>query len=95
MAGTLYSVFFTDASTGWVVGEFGNVLHTVDAGQNWIEQSSGTNVDLWSVHFVDASTGWAVGEGGTILHATDGGSNWISQTSGTSNLLNSGKRFFP
>lgn len=32
---TLTAIRFADARTGWAVGHFGAVLHTVDAGEHW------------------------------------------------------------
>ena len=32
----LKSVYFTDANTGYAVGESGLILKTIDAGANWI-----------------------------------------------------------
>ena len=81
---TLSSVLFTDASTGWVVGDLGTVLHTTDGGTTWIPQASGTSNDMFSVFFTDANTGWVVGGPGNILHTTDGGATWMAQASGTS-----------
>ena len=36
----LFSVFFTDANTGTVVGELGTILRTTDGGQTWIPQEA-------------------------------------------------------
>ncbi len=79
----LYSVHFTDAYTGWVVGAGGTIAKTVNAGSTWSTQTSGTFSNLYSVNFTDAHTGWAVGEDGTILKTTDGGATWSAQSSGT------------
>ena len=39
----LFSVFFTDANTGTVVGEVGTILRTTDGGQTWIPQQAPWN----------------------------------------------------
>src|SRR6476620_6757737 len=39
---TLLSVDFRDANRGWAVGSSGKVLKTIDGGQKWKKQSSGT-----------------------------------------------------
>jgi photosystem II stability/assembly factor-like uncharacterized protein len=82
----LWDVSFIDATTGWVVGGSGTILHTADGGANWAPQTSGTGSTLYGVHFTDASNGWAVG-GTVIYHTADGGANWAPQTSGATQTL--------
>src|SRR5207249_4593082 len=31
----LYDVKFVDATNGWIVGEFGKIMHTADGGETW------------------------------------------------------------
>lgn len=78
----LRAVFFIDNQKGWAVGEEGAIIHSIDGGDTWQEQSSGTNIDLKDVVFTDQNTGWVVGEEGLILHTTNGGSNWSVKPSG-------------
>ena len=89
----LYSVYFTDANTGYAVGYNGTILNTINAGANWFPQISGTTNFLNSVYFTDVNTGYAVGGDGysvgTILNTSNGGTNWTAQTSGTTYKLNS------
>jgi photosystem II stability/assembly factor-like uncharacterized protein len=74
----LFGVWFADEKQGWVVGEYGTILATIDGGTNWREQISGTMDLLFSVHFTrDGHTGWAVGDNATILATKDGGTNWM------------------
>jgi len=92
-------ICFTDANNGWAVGGemswndslfrydcVGIILHTSDAGVNWVSQSGDTLLsNLNAVYFVDSNIGWAVGEiwgdssDAIILHTTNGGANWIQQ----------------
>jgi photosystem II stability/assembly factor-like uncharacterized protein len=96
----LYSISFTDANTGTIVGSGlyscvngicdtlkAAILRTTNGGATWTSQSSGTLATLIGVHFTDANTGTAVGGGGTILRTTNGGTTWINQSSGTTNSL--------
>lgn len=83
----LNSIFFTDINTGYIVGNAGKILKTIDGGTNWTAQTSGTTYSLSSVYFTDNYTGYAVGA--TILKTTNGGINWTTQTSGTTAWLNS------
>ena len=50
---TLRSVFFIDDKEGWIVGDEGVILHTIDAGKNWERQPTGLRASLRSVHFFD------------------------------------------
>jgi photosystem II stability/assembly factor-like uncharacterized protein len=83
----LLSVSFVDANTGTVVGTDGTILRTIDGGNTWTPQASGTTNDLRAVSFADANHGTAVGDLGTILRTTDGGDTWTLQTSGTRGFL--------
>jgi photosystem II stability/assembly factor-like uncharacterized protein len=85
----LESVYFTDTNTGYIVGVDGIILKTINAGNNWSPQTSGTNERLNSVCFADANTGYAVGWNGAIIKTINGGTNWYTQTSGTTVRLNS------
>jgi photosystem II stability/assembly factor-like uncharacterized protein len=87
----LKSVYFTDANTGYAVGDscyfVGNVGHcegiilkTNDGGTNWTIQVSGLDHVLVSVFFLDANTGFAVGDEGIFLKTTNGGTDWTTQT---------------
>ena len=84
---TLWSTFFIDDNTGWIVGTNGFIKKTTNAGNEWIEQNSGTTSILKSIQFVDQNTGWICGQGGLILKTTNGGQNWFSVTSGTTQHL--------
>ena len=76
----LYGITFTDADHGWIVGEFGVILATVDGGQTWVAQSSTVETTLFGVSFADSQHGWAVGIEEVLLHTTDGGLTWSPQT---------------
>ncbi|NWG29576.1 MAG: T9SS type A sorting domain-containing protein [Ignavibacteriaceae bacterium] len=83
----LWSTFFVDDSTGWIVGSGGFIKKTTNAGNEWIAQNSGTTLILKSVQFVDQNTGWICGESGLILKTNDGGTSWDSLASSTTQHL--------
>ncbi len=83
----LYSVLFTDADYGWIVGDNGLVLATTDGGASWREQRTGTDSQLFHLSF-HKDRGWIVGTGGVVLHTYDGGRNWYPQRSGVTEDLN-------
>src|SRR5512139_1243016 len=57
-----YGVYFVNGKQGWVVGTYGNILHTEDGGSTWVHQASATDQPLFSVQFVDPEHGWALGK---------------------------------
>ena len=85
---TYYGIFFTDASTGWVVGNPGLIFKTVNGADLWTAQTSGTANQLNDVFFIDSNTGWVAGNGGAILKTVNGGITWTTLTSDTTENLN-------
>ena len=83
----LYDVKFTDAQNGWIVGEFGKIMHTTDGGETWHEQEKslmeGTGIfdlldlpTLYGVYMLDGQRGVAAGIDGHIARTSDGGQRW-------------------
>jgi len=72
----LNSVYFTDANTGYAVGDSGVILETMNGGSNWDLQFSGTTHNLKSIHFPTNQTGYIVGDSSTILKTNDYGTTW-------------------
>ena len=44
----------------------------------WVQQNSGTPVNLYDVEFINENTGWAIGDAGVVIKTTNGGLNWIN-----------------
>jgi photosystem II stability/assembly factor-like uncharacterized protein len=93
----LRAVWFADAREGWAAGDHGVVWHTIDGGQTWEIQRTGTRASLRAVHFLSPYTGFAVGRvelphdagsHGVVLRTEDGGANWKELTSSTLPGLN-------
>ena len=80
---------FVGRDRGWAAGTKGMILRTVDGGETWIQQQSGTEKNLFSICFADDRNGWAVGEFGTVVHTADGGETWEPQLKGVDKELNS------
>jgi photosystem II stability/assembly factor-like uncharacterized protein len=85
---TLRSAFFIDHKEGWVVGDEGVILHTLNGGQTWHRQPTGLCSSLRSVHFLTPDIGWVVGREelpygmgsvGVVLFTSDGGLQWKEQ----------------
>ncbi len=93
----LTTIFFSDANTGWMGGDFpGTVLNTTDGGTTWSYVTNGIdpNEDIEDIFFVNQQTGWVTGYNfpdtvgiGVIKKTTDGGATWVPQTSGSSEFL--------
>jgi photosystem II stability/assembly factor-like uncharacterized protein len=83
---SFYDVHFTDPNTGWIVGEFGKILKTTDAGATWTEQQQsligGEIVDalglptFFGVNCTDANNCFTAGLDGRIAFTANGGSTW-------------------
>ncbi|MCP3727107.1 YCF48-related protein [Paraburkholderia sp. CNPSo 3272] len=82
ISSTLTSVYFSDASHGWGVGQWGAIIATQDGGKTWRIQRADTSTDrpLFSVYFTDPLHGWAVGLWSLMLQTSDGGAHWSPVT---------------
>lgn len=73
------TVTFLNDSTGFLAGQGGTILKTMDAGNTWTIQnkfpSDVTNSKLLSVDFVNDSVGYIVGNK-DILKTSNGGDKW-------------------
>ena len=77
------AIMAPDENNLWIIGNYGIIFHSSDAGKNWVSQDSGIKTLLNDGFFIDNKTGWVVGVDGTIIHTADGGNNWVKQNSGT------------
>ncbi len=64
----LNDVYFPTETLGFVVGEYGTIFQTDDAGLNWEKAMDLTIKHLYSVWFVSDETGFAVGQDGIFLN---------------------------
>jgi photosystem II stability/assembly factor-like uncharacterized protein len=83
-----YDVKFLDRQRGWIVGEFGKIMHTDDGGATWKEQeksllSGGSGfVDLldlptmFGIQVMNPQEQVAAGLEGHIARTTNGGQQW-------------------
>jgi photosystem II stability/assembly factor-like uncharacterized protein len=95
---TLHAVQFVDSGKeGWVVGDEGVILHTIDGGQTWERQASGVRASLRSLVFLTPYIGWAAGReemphgrgsAGVLLFTRDGGEKWTRLLPGSLPGLN-------
>ncbi len=64
----------------WVVGGFGTILHSADAGASWETWSLDDDLYLTTIQFIDRQHGIATGEFGTVLMTADSGLTWNRAT---------------
>jgi photosystem II stability/assembly factor-like uncharacterized protein len=83
----LYDVFFLNDTLGWIVGDAGTVVGTVDGGKQWNVVHMGPFPPLFSVCFRNEKQGLAVGSHGYSLKTEDGGASWERFKIGTENSL--------
>lgn len=76
----LLDLWFKNEKEGFVVGAYGMMFKTMDAGQSWIDWSSHVeNPDRFHINSIEQISGdrlMMVGEAGLILRTTDGGDDW-------------------
>ena len=71
----LRSVYFTDASTGYAVGDGGSIFKTTDGGSIWVPQGSPVTDPLTRVRCANANVClFSTESGDQVLRTTDGGS---------------------
>jgi photosystem II stability/assembly factor-like uncharacterized protein len=83
----LYDVFFLTDTLGWIVGDAGTVLRSVDGGNQWSVVNMAPVPPLFSVGFKNEKDGVAVGSHGYCLKSSDGGESWEKLKIGTENSL--------
>ena len=88
----LKSIYFIDNNNGYATGGTGEVMHTTDGGNVWVNEVVANGNEFSDIFFANISTGWVVGDGGfpsqgVIYKTTDGGNNWNLTTLGTDIFL--------
>jgi photosystem II stability/assembly factor-like uncharacterized protein len=68
---TLNDVYFVIQDTGFVVGNNGDLLKTIDAGANWTKVNHSATHDLRAIYFPSKQVGYMDG-----LKTVDGGMTW-------------------
>ena len=72
----LWSLEFTNRTTGYCAGSTGRVLKTTDGGTSWFALNSGVQNQLYCLQFLNDSLGYASGSG-LVLRTTDRGNSWV------------------
>jgi len=61
-SGQYQDIFFSTEKTGFLVGDSGMILKTIDDGVTWRKIEIETNAHLKSVHFPSENVGYIVGD---------------------------------
>jgi len=76
----LLDVWLEDDRSGYALGAYGILLHTIDAGTTWSLLSNRLdnpeNYHLYGIARSKSGTLLVAGEAGTLLRSRDGGENW-------------------
>jgi len=73
---TFFRIKFIDEQTGFITGNRGLILKTINGGINWYKVVTNTNSLIFDIDFFDTRRGFAVGWNGLILKTTNGGETW-------------------
>ncbi|MEO8588693.1 MAG: DUF5675 family protein [Flavobacteriales bacterium] len=63
-------------ATGFMAGESGALLRTMDTGVTWKYVPTSTKEDFLKIHFINDVLGLALMEGGVLRWTVDGGHHW-------------------
>ena len=86
--GSLYSIYFADENTGWVLSgtsKGGTISYTTDGGANWVTQVTETTTALKSMNFSSTGHGVCVGgkKGKFAFYYTNDGATWTKSPTPT------------
>ena len=84
---TFNSIYMNDNYNGFVVGEKGCVLKTIDGGNSWTSNIISSS-DLKGVTMIDTNTIIVVGFNGIMFHSIDSGLTWSSMYGPDSTNIN-------
>ncbi len=91
--GPLRDIHLISNLTGWLVGDDGLILRTLNGCQSFEYLASNVTNDIVGVHFLNDNHGWAVTSSNILLRTSDGGLNWTSSTF-SSDRYDYGQRVF-
>ncbi len=86
---TFFNIYFKNENLGFITGNNGIILKTMNGGMNWKQVITNSDNLLYDIVFTDDKSGFAVGWDGTILKTTDSGETWIKIDSNSDTYLKS------
>lgn len=72
----LNSVDFINYSLGYIVGDNGTLLKTIDGGNQWVALTAPDSINYYDVKFNGTSAVFISGEKGKLFKSTDEGTTW-------------------
>jgi len=69
------AIVFKTRQLGWLVGDTGQLMRTVNGGRDWHSTVCRTNKNLLDIDIRNKNI-WVVGQDNTISHSPDNGKNW-------------------
>ncbi len=76
----LYSISFPTEEIGYICGENGTLIKTIDGGNHWTPFSTGSQNTLRTVSFPASETGYVISSFGELFKTYDGGDSWAKLT---------------
>lgn len=87
---TLFKVKFFTNNIGFITGNKGTILKSLDGGWTWTRTKTSTTERIFDIAFFDQKRGFSVGWNGTILATTNSGDSWYKvNLESTDNYLKS------
>lgn len=86
---TLNDCCFADSNTVFAVGDYGTILKSTNAGENWSRINLSYNPTLFRIQFTSINTGYISGDN-VLLKTTNSGTNWFTlpfHSTGSPNFL--------
>ena len=75
-----HSVCFKDSLNGWICGNHGILLNSIDGGASWNFVPTSTDNNFNHIDFINSNVGWVFGDYSYALKTTDGGDTWVEKT---------------
>ncbi len=85
----LNDVAFVDSLTGYIAGDHGTLMKTIDGGNDWSFLPTDLTLDLTCIFKVNSSVIYISGDHGVIMKSMNGGDYWRTLDSGFPLKINS------
>jgi len=72
----LRKIGFADNTKGWIMGESGTILKTIDGGNTWNNQYSFQSDDIIDFNVIDTNTIYFTNNNNKLYLSIDGGNSW-------------------
>jgi photosystem II stability/assembly factor-like uncharacterized protein len=86
----LRAICFTGQGKGFLAGDHGLMMKTIDGGMTWSNHSLNRQENITEIVFVSTDHGWILGSDGLIMETRDSGQTWIAQYTGISSDFDCG-----